>query len=160
MYKPKPKPKSRNSSESKNRTQVQKVHQVKIENRRFSLKQQYFQVVLRQSPPNVMLYVHFTTRLHRTYNRRTIDSFNNRNIESDNKSVKIEHFQFIMSNHVQITVLSCVVHIPSILVSTCQAIQKISYFDYYKEYCSSANELKLNIFNQTYMSKITAQYQP
>ncbi len=55
-------------TQGKNRTQVQKVHQVKIENRRFSFKQQYFQVLLRQSPPNVMLYGHFTTRLHRTYN--------------------------------------------------------------------------------------------
>ena len=61
--------------------QVQKVHQVKIENRRFSFKQQYFQLLFHQSPLYVMLHNHFTTRRISVFNHRTIDSFNNRNIE-------------------------------------------------------------------------------
>ncbi len=122
--KPKPKPKSKSQSKVKIRTQVKKVHQVKIENRRFSFKQQYFQVVLRQSLPKIMVYVQFTTRRITQSNHRTIDSFNNRNLESDNKSVKIKHFRFIMLNCVCVAVLSCVVYIPSISVSTSQVIQK------------------------------------
>ena len=104
----KPKPKSKNSSKVKNRTRVRKVSQVKIENRDFTSKQQYFQLILYQSLSYVMLHVHSTTRRIRSSNHRTIHSSNTQNIESDYKSFKIEHFIFISFSSVDFRISQCV----------------------------------------------------